>query len=210
MFERFNEKARRVVFFARYEASQYGSSYIETEHLLLGLWREDFNIRTVLKDISADSEDSEIRREIERQIVRDDRFPTTVEVPLSAESKAVLLFAAEETERLGQRYVGTEHVLLGLLRVKNSLGARVARARGVEAEDLRKRLAIGPAVASVVVRQKRTSLSHLEEFLTGLKSQSADFLMFYFSPDAHVVDVYGKPWNCDEIAKFPRLVRSLR
>jgi ATP-dependent Clp protease ATP-binding subunit ClpC len=50
MFERFTEKARRAVFFARYEASQYGNSYIETEHLLLGLWREDLAFRGILKD----------------------------------------------------------------------------------------------------------------------------------------------------------------
>src|SRR5215813_15565604 len=117
MFERYTEKARRVIFFARYEASQYGSSYIETEHLLLGLWREDHTVRACLKDTEIDSA---IRAEVERWIVRRKRIPTSVEVPLSAESKKVLLFATEEADRLGQRCVGTEHVLLGLLRVKDS------------------------------------------------------------------------------------------
>jgi len=88
MFERFTEKARRAVFFARYEASQYGNSYIETEHLLLGLWREDLALRGILKDTGYDSE---IRAAIERVISRGAPISTSIEMPLSADSKKALL-----------------------------------------------------------------------------------------------------------------------
>ena len=160
MFERYTEKARRVILFARYEASQYGNPYIETEHLLLGLWREDRALREVLKDTGRDSE---IRTEIERSIIRGERISTSVEVPLSAQANKALLFAAEEADRLGQRHVNTEHVLLGLLRVEDSLGARIARNRGLKGDEFREKVAKGPQPVSF----RNPSLPTLEEFLTG-------------------------------------------
>ncbi len=114
MFERYTEKARRVIFFARYEASQYGSPYIETEHLLLGLMREDKALanRFLRQQGSIES----IRKEIEARITIRERISTSVEVPLSAECKRILNMAAEEAERLGVKHVATEHLLLGILR----------------------------------------------------------------------------------------------
>jgi ATP-dependent Clp protease ATP-binding subunit ClpC len=88
VFERYTEKARRVIFFARYEASQYGSPYIETEHLLLGLMREDKALanRFLRQQGSIES----IRKEIEARITIRERISTSVEVPLSAECKRIL------------------------------------------------------------------------------------------------------------------------
>jgi ketosteroid isomerase-like protein len=194
MFVRYTEKARRAVFFARYEASQYGNPYIETEHLLLGLCREDNTVRGILKDAGMYSE---IRAEIEQRIRRSDPFTTSVEVPLSADSKKVLLFAAEEADRLGQRHVGTQHMLLGLLRVEGSLGAEVARARGLKAEELREKFAKGSQPLSF----RKPSLPILEDFLTGLKWHSSVELMPFFAENAQVVDVHGKRWNYEEIAE---------
>ena len=85
MFERFTEKARRVIFFARYEASQYGSMTIETEHLLLGLFREDQTLAR--KFLGEKGGAQSLREEIESQITRGERISTSVEVPLSAECK---------------------------------------------------------------------------------------------------------------------------
>src|SRR5881397_1641271 len=77
VFERYTEKARRVIFFARYEASQYGSPYIETEHLLLGIMRED---RALVKQFLGQSNaESEIRAEIEKHIPPRERISTSVE-----------------------------------------------------------------------------------------------------------------------------------
>ena len=121
VFERYTEKARRVIFFARYEASQYGSPYIETEHLLLGLMREDKALanRFLRQQGSIES----IRKEIEARITIRERISTSVEVPLSAECKRILNMAAEEAERLGHKHVGTEHLLLGILREEKCFGA---------------------------------------------------------------------------------------
>ncbi|HZS49015.1 MAG TPA: Clp protease N-terminal domain-containing protein, partial [Blastocatellia bacterium] len=99
MFERYTEKARRVIFFARYEASQFGASAIEAEHILLGLIREDKGLTARFfprQQISVDS----IRKEIEGRIIIHDRVSTSVDLPLSPEAKRVLAYAAEESERL--------------------------------------------------------------------------------------------------------------
>ena len=127
MFERYTEKARRVIFFARYEASNYGSPYIETEHLLLGLLRE----APLAKWFPGESNvEPEIRAEIERRITRGEQISVSVEVPLSAECRTVLTLAGESSERLGHRQVDTEHILIGILRVEASLAAQILTARG--------------------------------------------------------------------------------
>src|ERR1700676_2738047 len=143
MFERYTEKARRVIFFARYEASQYGSKTIETEHLLLGLFREDPALTR--KFISEKGGVQSMRDEIESQIMRGERISTSVEVPLSAECKRILNMAAEEAERLGSKSVGTEHLLLGTLREQDCLAARLLRERGLTVDGLRTDLNRAPA-----------------------------------------------------------------
>ncbi|MGA2718685.1 MAG: ATP-dependent Clp protease ATP-binding subunit [Candidatus Acidiferrales bacterium] len=128
MFERYTEKARRVIFFARYEASQYGSPYIETEHLLLGLLREDKALAN--RFLRTHGSIESIRKEIESRITVRERISTSVEVPLSQECKRILNYAAEEAERLGHKHVGTEHLLLGVLREEKSFGAEILLERG--------------------------------------------------------------------------------
>lgn len=142
MFERYTEKSRRVIFFARYEASQYGSPYIETEHLLLGLLREDHPLaRKVLRSAGAQPELSieSIKRKISDRGMLGKKFPTSVDLPLSNESKRVLAYAAEEAERLAHRHIGTEHLLLGLLREKRSFAAQLLNEEGVTLEDTREK-----------------------------------------------------------------------
>ena len=97
MFEKYTEKARRVIFFARYEASQFGSPFIETEHLLLGLIREDKNLTTRFFPKANASIDS-IRKEIEGRTVIREKVSTSVDLPFSDESKRALNAAAEESE----------------------------------------------------------------------------------------------------------------
>src|SRR5512141_202322 len=97
MFERYTEKARRVIFFARYEASQYGSPFIETEHLLLGCLREDRSFATRLL---ADFPWEQVRKDINKASPRfRNKISTSVDMPLSNESKRALAYAAEEAER---------------------------------------------------------------------------------------------------------------
>lgn len=85
MFKRYTEKARRVIFFARYEASQFGNPYIETEHLLLGLLREDPAL--VKRFLGPTNVATDVRTEIERQIIRHERISTAVEMPLTNDCK---------------------------------------------------------------------------------------------------------------------------
>jgi ATP-dependent Clp protease ATP-binding subunit ClpC len=160
LFERYTEKARRVIFFARYEASQYGSPYIETEHLLLGLMREDKALAN--RFLRSHGSIESIRKEIEQRITIRERISTSVEVPLSQESKRILNFATEEAERLGHRHVGTEHLLLGILREEKCFGAEILQERGLRLSTLREELARSAGEKAPAARPKETSL--LAEF----------------------------------------------
>jgi ATP-dependent Clp protease ATP-binding subunit ClpC len=160
VFERYTEKARRVIFFARYEASQYGSPYIETEHLLLGLMREDKALAN--RFLRSHGSIESIRKEIEQRITIRERISTSVEVPLSQESKRILNFATEEAERLGHRHVGTEHLLLGILREEKCFGAEILQERGLRLSTLREELARSAGEKAPAARPKETSL--LAEF----------------------------------------------
>lgn len=135
MFERYTEKARRVIFFAHYEASQFGSSNIETEHLLLGVLREDkaLTSRFLRGHAAVDT----IRKEIEAATGERKPVPTSVDLPLSNEGKRVLAYAAEEAERLSHRHIGTAHLFLGLLREEGTFAARLLGTRGVTLEAAR-------------------------------------------------------------------------
>jgi ATP-dependent Clp protease ATP-binding subunit ClpC len=160
VFERYTEKARRVIFFARYEASQYGSPYIVTEHLLLGLMREDKALAN--RFLRSHGSIESIRKEIEQRITIRERISTSVEVPLSQESKRILNFATEEAERLGHRHVGTEHLLLGILREEKCFGAEILQERGLRLSTLREELARSAGEKAPAARPKETSL--LAEF----------------------------------------------
>jgi ATP-dependent Clp protease ATP-binding subunit ClpA len=159
MFERFTEKARRVVFFARYEASQFGSPYIETEHILLGLLRENKALANqFLKQSSAES----IRLQIEHTTQKRAKVSTSVDLPLSNECKRVLAYAAEEAERLRHKHIGTEHLLLGLMREENCFAAEILRERGLRLSELRTQMAETP---SGEMRAVITEGSSLIEFV---------------------------------------------
>jgi ATP-dependent Clp protease ATP-binding subunit ClpC len=137
MFERYSERSRRIIFFARYEALQYGSPVIAPEHILLGLLREDktvtaryFSSRT---SVGADK----VRNEIEERIVVRDRIPQSAELHLSAETKRVLFYANEDSRALKSRFVLPEHILIGLLREERTIAAEVLFQFGIHAQDVR-------------------------------------------------------------------------
>jgi ATP-dependent Clp protease ATP-binding subunit ClpA len=127
-----------VVFFARYEASRLGSSFIETEHLLLGLLRENKEFAKWLPQSFASV--ASIRKQIEESTSGGEQLPVSVDMPLSNECKRILAYAAEEAERLSHRNVGTEHLFLGILREKKSFAATILREHGVSLESARERL----------------------------------------------------------------------
>jgi ATP-dependent Clp protease ATP-binding subunit ClpC len=131
MFEKYNEKARRALFFARYEASKLGSRVIESEHVLLGVLREGEEIvAELLRRFRLKPE--ELRREIEGERVFVERISSTAELPLSEESKKVLAYASHEAESMLHATVGSEHLLIGLLRVEGCLANRILGQHGID------------------------------------------------------------------------------
>lgn len=145
MFERYTDNARRVIFFARYEVSESGSSSIEPEHLLLGLFREDRGL--IAGFLPANVSTEMIRQQVEASLTKGERIPTSVEIPLSRMSERVLEYAQEESKNLKRGQVGTEHLLLGLLRHqsssfqgKESMVERILRESGLELAEVRQRV----------------------------------------------------------------------
>ncbi len=136
MFERFNEHVRRSLFFARYEASRSSGRTIALQHVLLGMLRE---ADPVLNDLlrSRGIEPLELREELLGERVTVERVSTSPDLPLAEETKKALAFAVHEAESMGHSSVGSEHLLLGLLRVEESAAAEYLNTNGVELFQLR-------------------------------------------------------------------------
>jgi ATP-dependent Clp protease ATP-binding subunit ClpC len=170
MFERYTERARRVIFFARYEASQLGSNSIETEHLLLGLIREGKGLTSRIFSKSHLSMDT-IRKEIEGRALYRDKVSTSVDIPLSVESKRVLGYAAEEAERMLHNYIGTEHILLGLMREEKSIASGILAEKGMRLSAVREDVVQLLNEKASVGKTKETPL--LSEFSRDLTDAAA-------------------------------------
>ena len=170
MFERYTEKARRVIFFARYEASQFGSPYIETEHLLLGLLREDKALAN--RFLRSHAAVESIRKQIEGHTTIREKVSTSVDLPLSHECKRVLAYGAEEAERLNHKHIGTEHLLLGLLREEKCFAAEILHERGLRLSTIREELARSQSEKVASARPKESSL--LAEFSRDLTQAAMD------------------------------------
>jgi len=135
MFDRYTIPARRVVFWARHEASQFGSSSIETEHLLLGLLKEDATLRQ--RFLGAPTTES-VRQLIEARIPRGEEIiSTSIDMPLSPECSHVFRYSEEEATQLKHEYIGTEHLLLGLLREEKGLAGTILREQGLTLAQIR-------------------------------------------------------------------------
>jgi ATP-dependent Clp protease ATP-binding subunit ClpC len=132
MFERYTEKSRRVIFFARFEAAQFGSPFIETEHLLLGICRES---RPMLaRMLGSDEALRKLEEKLRQRPATGCKMSTSVDLPLTNECKRVLAYAAEESVRLSHRHIGVEHLLVGLLREKGCEAARALTEFGLTLE----------------------------------------------------------------------------
>ncbi len=171
MFERYTEKARRVIFFARYEASQFGAPAIEPEHLLLGLMREDKTLTGRFFPRAQVSIES-IRKEIEGRTLLREKISTSVELPLAPETKRVLAYAHEESDRLQHRHIGTEHLLLGLLREERSMAAEILYERGLRLNAVRDEIARQSGADARGSQKKDTP--HLVEFSRDLTEDASN------------------------------------
>jgi hypothetical protein len=154
MFERYTERARRVVFFARYEASQFGSTTIESEHLLLGLIRAHTDLIHRLAPEAPSVHD--ISKQVTAHLTVREKVSTSIDMPLSNECKRILAYSAEEAERLAARLIDTEHVLLGMLR-EDCLAAKVLYQLGLKLDVIRDKLARHP-IAEEPARSGVTSV----------------------------------------------------
>jgi ATP-dependent Clp protease ATP-binding subunit ClpC len=135
MFERFTERARRVIILAQEEAKRLNHSAVGTEHILLGIIREGEGVASkVLESLNISPE--RVRAEIEGAIGRGERAPHE-EVAFTPRAKKVLELALDEARRLGHNYIGTEHLLLGLIREGEGVAARVLEAMGAGLDHVR-------------------------------------------------------------------------
>src|SRR3982751_1176336 len=171
MFERYTEKARRVIFFARYEASQFGAHAIEPAHFLLGLMREDKTLTGRFFPRAQLSIES-IRKEIEGRTLLREKISTSVELPLAPETKHVLAYAHEESDRLQHRHIGTEHLLLGLLREERSMAAEILYERGLRLNAVREEVSRQSGNDPRAAQKKETP--HLAEFSRDLTDDAAN------------------------------------
>jgi ATP-dependent Clp protease ATP-binding subunit ClpA len=151
MFDRFTDRARKVMGLALQEARRLRHDYIGTEHILLGILMEGSGVaQSVLRNLDADV--TRVRHEVERLLEPGPTVPTSAQLPFTPRAKKVLDFALEESTSLGHSYIGTEHLLLGLLREDEGMAAQVLRNLKVKIEDARHEtlelLGIGPAERS--------------------------------------------------------------
>ncbi len=137
MFERYTEKARRAIFFGRYEASQYGSHEIDTEHLLLGLVREARGVLVWTPGLTA----GEVRKRIDAHTHHLPATAANASLPLSREANQALKFAVEEADRLAHKHIGTEHLFLGILDVTGCFASKLLRESGADAAAIRQHYA---------------------------------------------------------------------
>ena len=136
MFERYTERARRALFFARYEAFQRGSPDIETEHLLLALFRDEESV-TARVFARAGLSLAEIQRQVDARTSQHAPVSDSREAPFSNEARRVLRYAAQEADRLLHNRIGTEHLLLGLFREERSTGAAILNELGLRLATVR-------------------------------------------------------------------------
>ena len=136
MFERFTERARKVVVLAQDEARHFNHNYIGTEHLLLGLLREDEGVAAqALYSLNVNLDD--VREQVE-SIVGYGEEGTGAQAPFTPRSKKVLELALREALQLGHNYIGTEHILLGLVRESEGVAARVLSNLDVDPDKVRR------------------------------------------------------------------------
>ncbi|HMS55081.1 MAG TPA: ATP-dependent Clp protease ATP-binding subunit [Fimbriimonadaceae bacterium] len=136
MWQRFTERARKVVFYAQEEAQKFGEGYVSTEHLLLGLVRESDSVAArVLEKLNINL--AKIRSEVEKQLPRGEAR-TNQDMSLTPRAKRVIDLAYDEARNLNNNYIGTEHLLLGLIREGDGLAGRVLAKLGVDLERARR------------------------------------------------------------------------
>jgi len=150
MFERFTERARRCIYFARQSAAKYRSQTIETEHLLLGIVHEDPDViwrflpsRTA-KDIRAEVESRLTKSTSEPPrllgLLRLRSLSASIDIPLSLYCKRILAYGAEEAERLHHRHIDVDHLFMGVVREEDGTAGQILRSAGLHVINMREQM----------------------------------------------------------------------
>jgi ATP-dependent Clp protease ATP-binding subunit ClpC len=162
MYERYAEETRRAIFFSVREARQAASVYIEPEHLLLSLTHDINNKANQLFSLTTHAED--FRKQV--KLHASAKCPTSVDLPLSNASKRIVAYTAEEADKLASKPIGTEHLLLGLLRERKSDVPAALAAVGIDLHSARNRIreAQGLPTLDREPHDKETSLRPLRPF----------------------------------------------
>ena len=136
MYERFTERARKVMQLANQEAQRFNHEYIGTEHILLGLVKEGSGVAAnVLRNLNVDLR--KIRTEVEKMVQSGPEMVTMGKLPQTPRAKKVIEYSMEEARNLNHNYVGTEHILLGLLREQEGVAAQVLMNLGLKLDEVR-------------------------------------------------------------------------
>ncbi|MBN1522613.1 MAG: ATP-dependent Clp protease ATP-binding subunit [Candidatus Aureabacteria bacterium] len=152
MFDRFTNRARQVIIIARKEADRFNHNYIGTEHILLGLIKLGQGVAVnVLRKMGLDFET--VRREVEKAVGKGPETKAGGEIPLTSRAKKVIEYAVEEATSLNHSYVGTEHILLGLLREEEGVAARVLSTLDIDIDTVREEILkeLGTAYGSTMM-----------------------------------------------------------
>jgi ATP-dependent Clp protease ATP-binding subunit ClpC len=167
MFEKFTERGRKIIIYAKEEAEKRNNDYLGTEHLLLAILREEDGIPIIILKKMGLSID-EVRFEIEKNLPPGSNLLTFGDIPFTPRAKKVLEYAIEEARLLGHNYIGSEHLLLGLLREEEGIAGRILRNLGANllgARQLTINLAIKPQFQQTHQKEKRkTNTPALDEF----------------------------------------------
>ncbi len=163
MFEKFTERGRKVIIYAKEEAEKRQNDYLGTEHLLLATLKEEDGLPVaILKRMGITSD--EIRMEIERNLPRGTNLMTFGDIPFTPRAKKVLELAVEEARLLGHNYIGSEHILLGLVREEEGIGGKILRNFGANLLGARQ-LTINFSIRTHThVRERRSTTPALDEF----------------------------------------------
>ncbi|MBI4682867.1 MAG: ATP-dependent Clp protease ATP-binding subunit [Nitrospirae bacterium] len=164
MFEKFTERGRKVIIYAREEAEKRQNDYLGTEHLLLGLLKEEESLpMIILKKMGLSAE--ELRMEVERNLPSGSNILTFGDIPFTPRAKKVLELAVEEARLLGHSYIGSEHLLIGLIREDAGIAGKILRSLGANLLGVRQ-LAINLSMRKTQsgTKEKKTNTPALDEF----------------------------------------------
>ena len=139
MFKRFTERARRVIILAREEAELYRHEYLGTEHILQGVIKDGGGIAVAIVQKSG-VDLTQLKKELEKSLARSSNSLIIGDIPFTSRAKKVLEFAVEEARSLNHNYIGTEHLLLGLLKEKEGVACRVLNSFGMFFDDVREKI----------------------------------------------------------------------